>query len=318
MKIIRTLLILTAIAALISACGSSKEVVDETTLTDVELMRYGDEFMEVRKYEEALAAYQYLLDKFPSSDLHIDTQMRMAEVYLKMDHFEEQMELLLRLLRENIIPDKVPEIYCQLGKYYERAAEYNPGITSTDTSDYMEAISYYELALNYEDSDNQLSKSKALYRRGLAEARIGEINKAIEDYRSVTVRFPDQPYSLLAQVKMKDPYNVTELTMDDRSIRSYKEMLGMIAPGEEEETEEPEEEVVVEEQPQDQMDAVIKQAEEEQQLIEVEDVPTEIEAPVEETPQEQQTEEAPAEDQPAEDQPADDSFIETPADTTSN
>ncbi len=343
MKVIRTLLLFIAIGVLVSACGSSKEVVDETTMTDVELFQYGNEFLQTGHYEEALAAYQYLLDKFPISDLHIETQMRMAEAYLKLDNFEEQTDILLRLLRENIIPEKVPEIYCQIGRYYERAGEFNPGITTSDTVDYKEAISYYNKALEYEDSDEPLGKSQALYRRGLAEAKIGEIDKAIADYEAVTARFPDQPYSLLAQVKLQDPYNLTELALDDNSVRSYKQLLGIMIT-DEEEAEKPEEEEVVEEVPQDQIDAVIQQAEEEQKLIEDEQLPVQqeeieqipqeqsdeiipqdetnqqdLEQPVEEeTSTEETTPEQDTEQVPLEDQSTEDSFIDSPADTTSN
>ncbi|MBN2424290.1 MAG: tetratricopeptide repeat protein [Calditrichaceae bacterium] len=331
MKLVRVSLAIMFFSLMITGCWfSGEEAVDETQMSDVELLNYGNQLYQMGEYQAALGAYQYMMDKYPYSDLHVDAQLQIAATYLKMDEFEKQMSILLRLIRENRIPNKIPEIYCQLGRWYERAAEFNPGVFSTDTTDYKNALSFYNKALNYEDSDDEIGKAQALYRRGLVEAKIGEIDKAIEDYRSVTVGFPETDYSLLAQIKMQDPHNYRELALDDKSILSYKERLGLITSEEEEE----EEEEIVTQKPEDEMEAVIERAEQEEQLLEEESqsveqpVPPVEEEEIQEAPpiQEEEIQEAPPieeiqEAPPVEEEsetPPEDSLIQTPADTSGN
>ena len=322
MKLFRVSLAIMFFSIMITGCWfAGEETVDETQMSDVELLNYGNQLYQMGEYQAALGAYQYMMDKYPYSDLHIDAQLQIAATYLKIDEFEKQMSTLLRLLKENRIPNKVPEIYCQIGKWYERAAEFNPGVFSTDTTDYKNALSYYNKALNYEDSDDEDGKAQALYRRGLVEAKIGEIDKAIEDYRSVTVRYPETDYSLLAQIKMQDPYNYRELALDDKSIQLYRERLGLVVSEEKEE----EEEEIVTQKPEDEMEAVIERAEQEEQLIEEESQTVEQQTPptdqedIQEAPpiEEEEIQEAPPVEEESE-TPPEDSLIQAPADTSGN
>lgn len=182
------------------------------------------------QYQEAIQTYELLLSSYPTSDLHIDTQLKIADSYSKLDKYEDQMDLLLRTLRENIIPERIPQIHVQLGKFYERAALFNPDIITSDTVDYKTAISYYEKAVKYTDSDDEAAKAEAQFRRALVEAKIGQINAAIEDYRTVTVVYPKHLYCLLAQIKLQDPNNTSELPIDELSLQSYRQQLNMPEP----------------------------------------------------------------------------------------
>ncbi|HID38770.1 MAG TPA: outer membrane protein assembly factor BamD, partial [Calditrichaeota bacterium] len=121
------------ITFLLFACGSSKKAQEMEGVTAEELFQKGNSEMASGKYQDAVNTYNLILDRFPSTDLHIDVQLKLAEANGELDNFEEQMDILLRLLRENIIPDRVPQIYVQLGKFYERAAQFNPGTVTTDT-----------------------------------------------------------------------------------------------------------------------------------------------------------------------------------------
>ena len=224
------------ITFLLFACGSSKKAQEMEGVSAEELFQKGNDELASGKYQEAIDTYNLLLDRFPTTDLHIDVQLKLAEANGKMDKFEEQMDILLRLLRENIIPDRVPQIYVQLGKFYERAAQFNPGTVTTDTMDYKKAIEYYEKAIVYKDSDDKTAKSEALYRKALTEAKIGLSAQAAEDYRTVTVKYPNEVFSLLAQIKLQNPQDTSELAVDEASLSAYRQQLGLS--GEQIETEE--------------------------------------------------------------------------------
>jgi tetratricopeptide (TPR) repeat protein len=221
--------------SLMIACGGTKnDELDYTQITDAEMMQMADTKMEAGNYEAAIADYNKLLLDFPTSNLHIDAQIKIAEAYGRLDKFEDQMNQLHRLVKENIIPNRVPRIYVQLGKFYERAAIFNPGISSTDSADYRDAISYYDQALKYPDSDDTKSKSEAVYRRALVEAKIGQIEEAIARYRLVSSLFPNSDFSILSQIKLKDPANTSELATTDSALTVYRETLGLAEVQEEE------------------------------------------------------------------------------------
>lgn len=215
------------VSLLIIACGTTKEEIDYSQITDIELLQMGDSQFEKGEYKKAISLYNKLLLDFPTSNLHIDTQLKMAEAYGKLDNFEEQHDMLHRLLLENIIPERVPQIYIQIGKFYERAALWNPGIVSTDTSDYKDAIRYYTKALKYPDSDDNTAKSEAMYRHALVEAKIGQIEDAISRYRLIGSLFPESSFNLLAQMKLKDPADTAELAVSDSALTSYRVALGI-------------------------------------------------------------------------------------------
>ena len=219
------------ITFLLFACGSSKKAQEMEGVTAEELFQKGNSEMASGKYQDAVNTYNLILDRFPSTDLHIDVQLKLAEANGELDNFEEQMDILLRLLRENIIPDRVPQIYVQLGKFYERAAQFNPGTVTTDTMDYKKAIAYYGKAVVYKDSEDESAKAEALYRKALTEAKIGLFAQAAEDYRTVTVKYPNELHSLLAQIKLQNPQDTSELAIDEASLNTYRQQLSISAGG---------------------------------------------------------------------------------------
>ncbi|MGD9488489.1 MAG: tetratricopeptide repeat protein [Calditrichaceae bacterium] len=221
-----SILALTLIFATGCIFGKKKGIESEQ-ITAEELLQAGNEQFNAGKYNEAINTYESLLLKFPTSDLHIETQLRMADSYGAMDKYEEQMDLLLRLLKENIIPDRVPRIYTQIGRFYERAALFNPGIVTSDSSDYQLAIRYYEKAVKYPDSDDQFSKSEAQYRKALVKAKTGRTDDAVIEYKKVPVLFPESMYSILARIKLVNPEDSKELPTDATSLKNYKEQLGI-------------------------------------------------------------------------------------------
>ncbi|MGD9897582.1 MAG: tetratricopeptide repeat protein [Calditrichaceae bacterium] len=228
MKYLKMASILALILIFATGCiFGKKKGVESEQITAEELLQAGNDEFNAGKYDEAIKTYESLLLKFPTSDLHIETQLKMADAYGAMDKYEEQMDLLLRLLKENIIPDRVPRIYTQIGRFYERAALFNPGIITSDSSDYQLAIRYYEKAVKYPDSEDLFSKSEAQYRKALVKAKTGMTNEAVNEYKKLPILYPESMFSILARIKLLNPEDSKELPTDASSLKNYKEQLGL-------------------------------------------------------------------------------------------
>jgi tetratricopeptide (TPR) repeat protein len=198
------------IAFLLVACSSNEGIVMEDETPESLLMK-AQAAHENGNHEEALRINQMILDNFPTSDMHINAQLLMAKILGKQENFEEQFELLLRVLKENIIPEKVPSIYMQIADYYERAASWNPGNVTSDTADLRQAVNYYRRAVFYPNSDDRDTKAAALYRVGLMHAKINDLETAKKAYAQVIETFPESPFSGLAKIKLLDPGNTEEI-----------------------------------------------------------------------------------------------------------
>ncbi len=140
MKFSYLLILISAIIYFTAGCSSNREVKESDQITDQEMMDTANKELAAGKYQDAVNTYKNMILKFPTSDLHIEAQLKIAEAYGKSEDYEAQMDALLTLLKENIIPEEVPQIYVQIGQFYEQAALFNPGNVSTDTSDYETAI----------------------------------------------------------------------------------------------------------------------------------------------------------------------------------
>jgi len=234
------LIILTMLSfMIIFGCSSNKDAQDGDRITDRELLDVGDQQFNSGQYKDALNSYKLLLSDYPTSDLHIDAQLKIAATYSKLEDYDSQMDALISLLKENIIPEQVPQIYTQIGMFYEDAAHFNPHTVTSDTIDYQKALEYYKKAFVYKDSDDTNSKAHAAYRRALVEAKLGNIGDATSQYKVVSVYFPQSDYAVLANLKLVDPSDISELSIHADSIAVYRESLNMPAP--EQEVQAPEE-----------------------------------------------------------------------------
>jgi len=222
MKLTRLLIILASSIYFIAGCSSNKGAKEGELISDRDMLQTGNSQYEAGDYQDAIHTYKSLMMNHPTSDLHIQTQLQIAAAYGKLDDYESQMDALLTLLQENIIPGEVPQIYFQIGQFYENAAGFNPMTVTSDTSDYKIAIDYYTKSYTYKDSEDQASKAAAAYRRALLEARIGDINDAITDYKIVQQFFPESDYAVLAGIKLTDPSNTAELPSDAESIAAFR------------------------------------------------------------------------------------------------
>ncbi len=208
------------------SCGGKKETVLQETRSPEQILQDGDLLFAQGQYQKALDTYQRLLIFYPTSELDIDAKLRMAECYNKLEKYEQQMDILLQILKENLIPEKVPSIYVQIGKYYEEAARFNP--QGADTADYKTAIDYFNRAIKYEDSNDDWAKAEAKYRMGLVYAKMGKLELARQAYEKVLMENPETPFAVLAQMKLQQPENTAELSTFPDSVEVYKTRLGAL------------------------------------------------------------------------------------------
>ncbi len=230
MKSLYRLSILLVSLALFLSCSSNKNAKNGNLMSDTDMFALGSTQFNQGHYKEALHTFKSLILEHPTSDLHIDSQLKIAACYGALEDYEEQMKAILQLLKENIIPDRVPQIYVQIGKFYEQAARFNPNTITSDTTDYETALSYYKKAIEYKESTDTLSKAEAIYRRGLVNAKLNRMNEAIAQYNFVVRGYPNSPFALLAQVKLQNPQDTSELAMDEASLESYRQTLGTAVP----------------------------------------------------------------------------------------
>ncbi len=207
------LFLLVALITLFSSCGGSKGELVLEDETAESLLQKSNIAYENGDYDKSIQLAQTMLDYFPISDLHIDAQLQIAENLGAKEKYEDQFDLLLRILKENIIPERVPIIYMQIGEFYENSAKWNPGTVISDTIDYQKAANYYKKAVFYPNSDDRMTKVHALYRMALMHAKVSEIEIASKAYQELIATFPESPYSTLARTKLNDPTNTDELML---------------------------------------------------------------------------------------------------------
>jgi tetratricopeptide (TPR) repeat protein len=231
------------------SCSSNEQFVLEEETPESLLARSRAAY-DNGNYDESIQMANFLLENFPTSDLHVEAQLVMANSLGGKEKFEDQMDLLLRLLKENIIPEKVPLIYVQIAEFYEDAAVWNPGNVTSDTSDFIQAAKFYRKAVFYPNSNDVATKSYALYRTGFMYTKANDIEKAKQAYGQVVDSYPQSPYASLARKKLLDPTNTEDIQPEpliasqqesselqtDVSDRSIADSLGLDLPVDEDES----------------------------------------------------------------------------------
>ena len=212
------------------SCSSNKEISLEEETAESLLEKSRAVYVK-GDYDKTLNYIDLMLNNFPTSDLHIDAQLLQAQTLGAKEKFEEQFDLLLRILKENIIPEKVPQIYMQIGEFYENSAKWNPKDVTSDTVDFQQAAKYYRKAVFYPNSDDRATKAAALYRAGLMYAKSKDFETAKVAYGQVIESFPESPYSTLARTKLLDPSNTEELPLEPALEVTATEMPIVPQPG---------------------------------------------------------------------------------------
>ena len=208
---------------LVISCSSSKQEIDLEDETAESMLQKSNAALESKSYDQALRLDSLLLLNFPTSDLHVDAQLNMAKALWGKEEYEQQLDLLLRILQENIVPEKVPSIYAQIGEHYEDAALWNPNTVTSDSMDWAKAAQYYRKAVFYPDSEDDATKAKSLYRAALLYAKLNQIDVAARAYEQTIAFYPESIYSAMAKIKLRDPRNTEEIDPNSDQMAGFVE-----------------------------------------------------------------------------------------------
>ncbi len=153
--------------------------------------------------DDAIEAYEIIYTRYPTSREYISAVLGMARAYNNMGEFERGFSLLYNLIRENMVPSRVPEIYNEMARYYEVTAAYSKeaGI-SREGEDYQKAIEYYKKAIDYPNSDDAEAKSYAQFQIGELEMKMDNYDQAALAYQSTMYRFSGTEWAQLAEQRM--------------------------------------------------------------------------------------------------------------------
>ena len=87
-KVINTLITLLLLSAFLGCGGSKEELVMENETPESMLLKSKQAY-NAGKYDESMKLARLLLDHFPTSDLHIDAQLIIANSYGGKEEYEE-------------------------------------------------------------------------------------------------------------------------------------------------------------------------------------------------------------------------------------
>jgi tetratricopeptide (TPR) repeat protein len=167
-----------------------------------ELLAYGDKVYNTGDYESAFLAYGVIYKEYPTSREYIDATIGLSRCYGQLQNHEKEFELLYNLLRENIIPSKVPQVYNAIAEFYENSAGISEQLTGDATQDYKTAIGYYEKAIKYQNSEDEKAKGYAQYKIGELYENLGEFERSLEAYEKTVTNYQGVDWDLLASEKI--------------------------------------------------------------------------------------------------------------------
>jgi tetratricopeptide (TPR) repeat protein len=185
---------------LVAGC-SKKNAKTNPGNTPEELLTYADRAFNSGDYESAFLAYGLIYDQHPTSREYIDAAIGMSRCYGEFEDYERSFEMLHNLLKENLIPSKVPQIYNVIGDFYERSAGISEQLTGQGYTDYKTAIGYYKKAIDYPNSEDQKAKSYSQYKIGSLYIKIAEYDSALQALQKTVDDYPTQQWASLAQEK---------------------------------------------------------------------------------------------------------------------
>jgi tetratricopeptide (TPR) repeat protein len=212
----RNLMILILLALILIFSCSKKEKAVQTMegLQPLELLEKGNQAYLEGNMEEALQAYGVVYNRYPTSREYIDAVLGMARAYNNMGDFERGFNLLYDLIRENMVPSRVPEIYNEMAKYYEVSALYGKQVgIAREEEDYQKALSYYQKAVDYPNSDDAKAKSYAHFQIGELYVKLGKFQDAGLAYQSTVYKYQGTEWAQLAQQRFDQLRQEGQITL---------------------------------------------------------------------------------------------------------
>jgi pentatricopeptide repeat protein len=180
-----------------AGCGKKDVTVRSLDgIEPVELLQKGNEHYTNGELELALQTYDVIYSRYPQSREYISAVIGMAKCYNDMGDFEKGMDLFYDLVRENMVPTRVPEIFNEMAKYYEVNAGISTVIGLTDEEqDYKKAIDYYQKAVTYPNSDDVYAKSYAQFKIGELQLRMMQFKEAALAYQATVLNYPETEWA---------------------------------------------------------------------------------------------------------------------------
>ncbi len=207
---------------LFAYCGrkeTQKQTVDPA-VAPAKLLEYGNKFFQEGDYDNAYIAYKIIYTEYPTSREYIDAVIGLARCYGKFDKYDKQFELLYNLLRENLIPSRVPDIYNAIAEFYENTAGVSSQLTGQDSLDYMHAIEYYQKAIEYPNSQDSTAKGYAQYKIGQLYEKLRNYPKAIEAYQNTINQFGTTQWAAQAEAALQDLKSRLQMRIEYEQTRS--------------------------------------------------------------------------------------------------
>lgn len=172
--------------------------------TPTELLKYGNDFYQKGDYESAFIAYGLIYNNYPTSQEYIDAMIGLSKCYGAFEDFEKEFELLHNLLKENMIPSKVPQIYSAIAEFYESSAGISEQLTGESSGDYQTAIDYFQKAIYYPNSSDKNAKGYAQYRIGTLYEKLKDYQHAIEAYQNTINNYPETQWVVKAEERIEE------------------------------------------------------------------------------------------------------------------
>lgn len=190
---------------LISCSKKEAAVKPEQTIDPAGILKQANELYNQGDIEHAFRLYGDIYTNYPTSNEYIDAVLGLSRCYNEMGKYEKGLDLLYNLVRENMIPSRVPEIYNEMAKYFE----INAGISSLagfsdESSDYEKAIGYYQKAIDYPNSDDKVSKAYAQYKIGELNLKLEHFKDAVRAYKLTVQNYPGTEWAEKANLRLDE------------------------------------------------------------------------------------------------------------------
>lgn len=198
--------------------------------TPEELLAYADGVFNTGDYESAFLAYGVIFDQYPTSREYIDAAIGMSRCYGEFEDYNKSFEMLYNLLKENLIPSKVPQIYNVIGDFYERSAGISQQLSGEGATDYKTAMAYYQKAIDYPNSEDQKAKSYSQYKIGSLFIKLAEYDSALQALQKTVDDYPGQQWASVAQEKTGLLQTLIETEKAKERFEASKKDTSMAAP----------------------------------------------------------------------------------------
>ncbi len=202
----RAMLLSGVIFLLLISC--TRKQTGETTQPQLDpgkLLEQANQYYAQGNLDEAFRAYGLIYERFPTSREYIDAVIGLSRCYSDYGNYEKSFDLLYNLVRENMVPSRVPEIYIEMARYFE----VNAGISSVaglsnEEQDYEKAIEYYQKAIDYPNSNDMNAKAYAQLRIGELYIQMGKFKDAILAFKATTTNFPGTEWAKVAEQRLNE------------------------------------------------------------------------------------------------------------------